>query len=188
MSQEKIIPVKMLVFSALFAACIAIGSYIAIPFGPIPFVLSNFFIFLASLLLGSKWGLLSVSIYLLCGIIGLPVFSQGGAGIAHLLGPTGGYLFGYLFAVWTGGFIAERGKYSILRSGIAVIVAALLIYVVGVPWLKIQTGMTWDKALLAGMIPFLIPDGIKIIAAILIQKAIRPVWNLYMSDRKNAGN
>ena len=115
MKQENPEQLRMLIFSALFAAFIAIGAHIIIPIGPVPFVLSNFFVFLAALLLGHKWGVLSVSIYLLCGIIGLPVFSKGGAGIAHLLGPTGGYLCAYIPAVWAGGMISKNNTLSLIH-------------------------------------------------------------------------
>lgn len=174
----------MLVLSALFAACMAIGAYIIIPIGPVPLVLTNFFVILAALFLGGKWGLASTGIYLLCGIIGLPVFSKGGAGIVHLLGPTGGYLIGYLPAVWTGGIISEKGNYSLLKSTAAAIATALLIYGFGVPWLKIQMGMTWKNAFLAGMVPFLIGDGIKIIAAMAVRKALQSEWDMFIKAER----
>jgi biotin transport system substrate-specific component len=172
--------VKYIVLSSLFSACMAIGSYIIIPFVPVPIVLSNFFVLLAALLLGSKWGCISVGIYLLCGVAGLPVFSRGSAGIAHLLGPTGGYLFGYLPAVLAGGYISQKGKYSLLKSTAGAVAAAFLIYGAGVPWLKIQSGMTWGNALLAGMVPFLLPDGIKIAAAVAARHTLHPWWDNFI--------
>lgn len=180
MKQKKTTSLIMPVLSALFAASIAIGAYIIIPFNPVPFVLSNFFVLLAALFLGSKWGLVSVGLYLLCGTMGLPVFSKGGAGIAHLLGPGGGYLFGFLPAVWAGGFISERGGYSMIKSIPAATVATLLIYVCGIPWLKVQTGMTWGNALIAGMLPYLFFDSIKAGAAVAARKALNPVWSHFM--------
>jgi biotin transport system substrate-specific component len=175
----------MLVFSSLFTALIALGSYAAIPIGPVPIVLSNFFILLAALFLGNRWGLLSVSVFLLCGAVGLPVFSGGGAGITHLIGPKGGYLFAYLPAVWLAGFVSEHGKPSIIRESVALVIASLVIYAVGVPWLKLQTGIPWDRAVLAGMVPFLIPDAIKIAAALMIHHVIRPSWELFIRPLEN---
>jgi biotin transport system substrate-specific component len=180
MKSDKPVPLKMIVFSALFAALIAMGSYAAIPIGPVPIVLSNFFLLLAALFLGSKWGLLSVSVFLLCGAIGLPVFSGGGAGIAHIMGPRGGYLFAYLPAVWLAGFISEHGKPSIIRKSIGLVIASLVLYTVGVSWLKFQTGILWDRAFLTGMVPFLIPDTIKITAALVIYHVMRPAWELFI--------
>jgi len=178
----------MVVLSALFAAGMAIGGYISIPIGPVPVVLYNLFIFLAALLLGSKWGLLSVAVYLLCGSLGFPVFSGGGAGLAHLLGPTGGFLLGFLPAVWIGGFISEKGEYSILKSTIALVISALVVYACGVPWLKFSTRITWGEAFLAGMAPFLVIDAIKIAAAVIVQKAINPVWRFFITGQRNDQN
>lgn len=167
---------QMTVYSSLMAALIAVGAYIAVPVGPVPIVLQNLFVMLAGLLLGSRWGLASVGVYLLAGICGLPVFSGGGAGLGHLVGPTGGYLLGYLPAVFFIGFISERSK-SIPVHLIALIGGCALVYTFGVIWLKVVTGMSFDKALAVGMFPFLIGDVIKIVAALFIAKAISPVIN-----------
>lgn len=78
---------QMTVYSSLMAALIAVGSFIAVPIGPVPIVLQNLFVMLAGLLLGSRWGLASVGLYLLAGVCGLPVFSGGGTGIGHFFGP-----------------------------------------------------------------------------------------------------
>ncbi len=99
---------RMTVYASLLAALMAVGAYIAVPIGPVPIVLQNLFILLAGLLLGSKWGLASVAVYLLAGALGLPVFSGGTGGIARFAGPTGGYLLAYLPAVYLIGFISER--------------------------------------------------------------------------------
>ncbi|RLC01276.1 MAG: biotin transporter BioY, partial [Deltaproteobacteria bacterium] len=85
---------RMTVYASLFAALIAAGAYISVPIGPVPIVLQNLFVFLAGLLLGSKWGLACVGVYLLAGACGLPVFAGGTGGIARFAGPTGGYLLG----------------------------------------------------------------------------------------------
>ena len=98
----------MTAFASLFAALTAVGAYIAIPIGPVPIVLQNFFVYLTGLLLGSKWGATSVAVYLLAGICGLPVFAGGRGGIGHIIGPTGGYLIGFLPAVFVIGFIKEK--------------------------------------------------------------------------------
>ena len=97
-----------IVFTALFAAFTAAGAFIAIPIGPVPIVLQNLFAVLAGLILGSLMGSASVALYLLAGILGLPVFAGGTGGIARFAGPTGGYLPGYLLAALTAGLIAGR--------------------------------------------------------------------------------
>jgi biotin transport system substrate-specific component len=165
---------QMTVYSSLMAALIAVGAFIAVPVGPVPIVLQNLFVMLAGLLLGSKWGLASVSLYILAGICGLPVFSGGGAGLGHFFGPTGGYLIGYLPAVLVIGLTSEKTASMSLRV-VALVAGAALVYLFGVSWLKIVTGMSVMKAMTVGMFPFLIGDAIKIVAALFIAKALYPM-------------
>ena len=104
---------KMTVYTALFVALIAMGAFIAIPIGPVPIVLQNMFVLLAGIILGPVWGLACVSIYLLIGLAGLPVFAGGTSGIGKLFGPTGGYLIAYLPAVFVAGAISKGLKKTI---------------------------------------------------------------------------
>src|SRR4030067_426903 len=99
---------RWIVLSSLMAALMAVGAYIHVPIGPVPIVLTNLFVLLSGLLLGSRWGLASAAIYLLVGAIGMPVFYGGKGGLAHILGPTGGYLFGFLLCACVAGFYSER--------------------------------------------------------------------------------
>jgi len=172
----------MTVYSGLMAALIAVGAYIAVPIGPVPIVLQNMFVMLTGLLLGSRWALASVGIYLLAGICGLPVFSGGGAGLGHLLGPTGGYLVSYLPAVFVIGFISERSGHIFLRL-VALLLGCVLVYLFGVSWLKIATGMSAQKAITIGMLPFLIGDAVKIAAAIAVSKALLPIIQKSVAGR-----
>lgn len=173
---------RMIVFASLLAALMAAGAFLAIPIGPVPIVMQNMFVFLAGLLLGSRWGLASVAVYLLAGACGLPVFAGGMGGIGRLVGPTGGYLVGYLPAVFLLGFISEKASARIAFDVVAMICGTIVLYACGVSWLKILTGMTWAKALAVGMYPFLIGDALKIAAAALIAKALRPVVRLAGSE------
>ena len=166
---------RMIVFASLLAALMAAGAYLAIPIGPVPIVMQNMFVFLAGLLLGSRWGLASVAVYLLAGACGLPVFAGGLGGIGRIVGPTGGYLIGYLPAVFIMGYISGKGNAHIGYDVLAMICGTVVLYACGVTWLKILTGMSWSKALAAGMYPFLVGDALKIAAAALIAKALRPV-------------
>ena len=159
------------------AALTAAGAFIAIPIGPVPIVLQNLFVFLSGLLLGSIWGLASVGVYLLAGLVGLPVFAGGIGGIGHFAGPTGGYLIGFLPAVFITGIISEKGKEKVVFDVIGMLCGATVVYVFGVLWLKMVTGMTFAKTLTVGMYPFLPGDVLKIAAAVPIVKAIRPVIN-----------
>jgi biotin transport system substrate-specific component len=165
------------VYASLMAALTAVGAFIAIPIGPVPIVLQNFFIILTGLLLGSRWGLASVGIYLLAGVCGLPIFAGGTGGIGRLIGPTGGYLLGYLPAVFLMGMISEKEENRIVRDVAAAVCGTLVVYACGVTWLRILTGMTWAKAFAVGMFPFLLGDALKIAAAVPVAKTLRPIVN-----------
>lgn len=165
----------MSVYASLMAALVAMGAYAVVPIGPVPVVLQNLFVLLAGLLLGGRWGLVSVGIYLLVGAVGLPVFAEGKGGMAHLLGPRGGYLFGFATAACLAGFVSERGHSRMAFDGLAVILGTIVVYACGVPWLKMQTGMSWQKAWTVGMLPFILPDVVKATAALFLARALRPL-------------
>ncbi len=168
---------RMTVYASLMAAMIAAGAYLAIPIGPVPIVLQNLFVFLSGLLLGSRWGFASVAVYILVGACGLPIFSIGRGGIGHILGPTGGYLMGFLPAVYVIGLISDKGGHRVVFDVIAMVCGGIIVYACGVTWLKILTGMTLLKTLAVGMYPFILGDALKIIVAVPIAKALRPVIN-----------
>ena len=169
---------RMTVYASLFAALTAVGAFLAIPIGPVPIVLQNMFVYLAGLLLGARWGLASVGVYLLAGACGLPVFAGGLGGLGRLIGPTGGYLIGYLPAVFLIGKISERVQPRMVYDVLAMICGTLILYACGVSWLKIVSGMPPAKALAVGMYPFLIGDALKIAAAAVIARALRPVLRI----------
>ena len=166
--------IRQTVYTSLMAALIAAGAYLAIPIGPVPIVLQNLFVFLAGLLLGARWGLACIGIYLLAGICGLPVFAGGTGGIGRLVGPTGGYLLGYIPAIAAIGWLSAKGRQKTVTDYLALIVGALLVYAFGVPWLQVVTGMPWQKTLMVGMVPFLPGDIIKIIVAVPMARILRP--------------
>jgi biotin transport system substrate-specific component len=166
---------RWVVLASLMAALTAVGAYIHIPIGPVPIALSTLFVLLSGLLLGSRWGLVSMALYLLVGAIGIPVFAGGKGGLVHFFGPTGGYLLGYVLASWITGFISERSRGILIWEILAVIAGSLTIYGLGVPWLKIATQISWPKALMLGMVPFLIGDAVKASVALMLARAVRPI-------------
>jgi biotin transport system substrate-specific component len=166
---------RWMVLASLMAALTAVGAYIHVPIGPVPIVLSTLFSLLSGLLLGSRWGLASMGLYLLVGAIGIPVFAGGKGGFAHFFGPTGGYLFGYVLAAWITGFISEHSRGLLSLDILAVLVGSLAIYGLGVPWLKMVTQMSWAKTLMVGMAPFLIGDAIKAAVAVVLARSVRPI-------------
>jgi biotin transport system substrate-specific component len=172
--------------TALFAALIAAGGFIAVPVGPVPLVLQNLMVLLAGMILGPLMGGAAVGLYLVAGILGLPVFAGGSAGIARFAGPTGGFLVGYLFMALSAGAIlgrpgAGRGKAPPLPRCIAAAAAGILVvYIPGILWLRFgPTRLSWAKALFAGAgalpFPFVFfaGDALKGIAAVLIAPRLR---------------
>ncbi len=173
--------------ACVFAALISVGAYIAVPLPgtPVPIVLQNLFIMLAALLLGPRWGLAAVLLYLAMGALGLPVFSGGTGGIARFAGPTGGYLLGYLPATFAMGAIsAAGGRRRWWRDLLALLVGTAVIYAVGVPWLKTAIRGSWAKALTGGLLPFIPGDALKIAVAVPLAGRIAPIVERVMPRRE----
>ncbi len=177
------VQLRMTVYSALMAALIAAGAFVSIPIGPVPIVLQNMFVLIAAVLLGRNWGFACVAIYLLAGAIGLPVFASGKGGFAHFAGPTGGYLLSYMIVAVQAGWMADIFKKKLadkplglmISDFITMLIGSAIIYAVGVPWLKTMAKLPWEKAFALGMFPFVPGDLLKIVAATLIVRIVRPL-------------
>lgn len=148
--------------AALFVALITVGSYLVIPlpFSPVPVALQSGFVLLAGVALAPTWAFTAVGSYLLLGALGLPLFAGGTGGLGHILGPTGGYLLGYLPAAVVTSFLAGRSLWS---KGSATIIGTAVIYAAGVPWLGMVQGLSPAQAVSLGMLPFLPGDILKVI-------------------------
>jgi biotin transport system substrate-specific component len=163
---------------ALFAAFIAAGAFISIPlpFSPVPVVMQNLFSLLAGLVLGPFLGGGAVGLYLLAGLTGAPVFAGASGGIARLLGPTGGFLAGYLLSALCTGLICGQPRRGadlpLWRLILAVTAGFLVIYAPGLLRLRFALG-SWGKALTAGFIPFIAGDVLKGVLAVLIAPRLR---------------
>lgn len=168
--------IRMTVYVALFTALIIVGGYISvpIPIGPVPISLASGFVMIAGLFLGFKWGLASVALYLSLGLLGLPVFANGTAGLAVLFGPTGGFLCGYLLLAAAVGFISDRGKHATIANLIGLVTGKILLYAVGVLWLKAVLHLGWPGAVAAGLTPFIPGAVIKIIVVSALARALLP--------------
>lgn len=165
----------MMVFASLFAALTAAGAYIQvpIPFSPVPVTLQVFFVLLAGSMLKSKWGGLSMIVYTLLGIAGLPVFAGGSSGIGVLLGPTGGYIVGFILAAYIIGKLSERAGGNAARSGFLInalnmSTGVLVIYACGISQLMLMADMGLGAALALGVIPFLPGEIVKTAVAAYI--------------------
>jgi biotin transport system substrate-specific component len=166
--------VILIVLGALFMAALA-QIEIPLPFTPVPITGQTFGVLLVGAALGSKRGAASLASYLMLGIFGLPFFAGGAHGIGILIGATGGYLIGFVISAYIIGLLAERGlERSVYTSIIPFLVGTVIIYVCGVAWLAVFLG-NFGKALAGGLLPFLVGDAIKLVAASL---ALPAAWKL----------
>lgn len=152
-------------------ASIVLGLFahlaIPLPFTPVPIVLQSSLILLLSVLLGPKRAVASVAAFLAQGAVGFPVFANGTAGLAKFVGPTGGYLIGYLAASFIVSSLIELFKTrSLLHSFYAMAAGQFAIYALGVAWLS--TFLGFSQAILLGVVPFLIGDAIKMFLALKV--------------------
>lgn len=153
--------------------CIIGPLSIPLPFTPVPIVLTNLIIYLSCCILGAKKGTLSVLIYILIGLIGLPVFSGFAGGFSKLAGPTGGYLIGYFFCAIITGLFVEKFEDKIYMYAIGMILGTLLCYTFGTIWLAKQMNSTFVQAFSIGVLPYIIGDSLKILFGTLLGFKIR---------------
>ena len=157
--------VRNLVLVVGGAAFVGLAAQIAIPlpFTPVPLTLQTFAVLLTAAALGSMRGVLSMTVYVIAGMVGVPWFAEGTSGIAA---PSFGYILGFVLAAFIVGRIAERGATrSAGRTAGLMIIGNVVIYAVGVTWLKFAVGIDWATAIALGLTPFLLGDAIKIAAA-----------------------
>ncbi len=154
---------------------VALAAQIALPlpFSPVPVTAQTLAVLLVGVVLGARRGAAALLLYLAQGALGLPVFAAGGAGLPHLLGPTGGYLVGFVLAAALMGNLATRGwDRHPLHTAIAMLLGNAVIYAVGLPWLALFVGP--DRALPLGLYPFVVGDLIKLaLATVLLPAAWR---------------
>jgi biotin transport system substrate-specific component len=149
---------RLLAEPATFVALMAAGAWVAIPVGPVPVTLQTFFLLLAAPVMKRR-AVIPAAVYLLLGCAGLPVFHAGLAGIGVLLGPSGGFLVGFLPAAGVAGLAYETRSRGVRIAGLAA--ATAVIYACGVAWLLASAGLTLPAALLVGVLPFLPGDALK---------------------------
>lgn len=156
------------------SAVIGLGAQVSVPMIPVPMTLQTLAVVLVGLTVGSRLGVAAVAAYLAQGAAGLPVFAGGMAGAHLLVGPTGGFLVGFLAIAWLAGFAAERG---LARGFVATLIVSVLalasVYVPGVLWLQAVTPLDLNGAIAAGALPFLLGDAVKALIAAL---AVTGAW------------
>lgn len=168
-----VLPVRQLCSIALMSALMCLLGPLSIPIGPVPISVMTLIIYLTLYALGMKMGTISCIIYLLLGFVGVPVFAGYTGGAAKLLGPTGGYLVGYIFLMLVGGFIMEKIAFKRILSMAGTIVGTAVLYVFGTIWFVILMKCDVAYALSACVVPFLIGDFAKIVLAELVGQELR---------------
>ena len=176
-----------IVYTGIFAVLLAICSWIALP-TMIPFTLQTFGVFLTLLLLGGRQGTIAIAIYLLLGIVGIPVFSNFAAGAGYLLGNTGGYAMGFLLI----GLIYRlfekiSGQKTIFKS-ISLLLGLIICYAFGTLWfllISMNAGSSYSFMTVLSMcvLPFILPDLCKLFFAFALSRRLKPL--LKTDDRKS---
>ena len=169
---------KIISIAILGTLLLAISAKIKIPFYPVPMTMQTFIVIFLGIILGSKIGLLTISLYLFEGIFGLPVFAgtpEKGIGLVYFTGPTMGYLIGFLVAVYFAGtFKYEKG---LINTFIKLIFSVSFIYILGLIWLGTLIG--WDKPVFKlGAQPFLLAELFKILLLLFLMPILLKVKKL----------
>ena len=165
---------KYFLIAILGSILLTISAKIKIPFYPVPMTMQTFVVLFLGISFGYKVGVATILLYLLEGIVGLPVFSNSpekGIGIAYFVGPTMGYLIGFIFACFLAGYFKYNSNYLI--NFLKILVSTSIIYIFGIIWLGTLIG--WDKPILQlGVFPFLLAEFFKmLLLTLLIKKVIR---------------
>ena len=157
---------------ALMAALMCIFGPMSVPIGPVPVSLTNLVIYFTVYLIGMKGATVSYLIYMLLGVVGLPVFSGYTGGIAKLAGPTGGYLVGFILLALISGIVLEKTNRNIVWSFVGMVAGTAIAYLFGTVWFVIQAQCTVGYALSVCVMPFISFDLLKMVIAIALGKVV----------------
>ena len=161
--------IARVVGASLFVACCARVS-LPLPFTPVPLTLANFGVLVVGLLLGARLGFVALSLYLIEGATGLPVFSPTGpGGLAQLIGPTGGFLLAYPLAAAVAGGIAASGMPTLRRTTAAAVLAEIVLFAGGISWLAVLTH-SFSQAVQFGLYWFVFAEVIKVMLAAVVAR------------------
>lgn len=166
-------PLYTMTACALMAALMCVLCPISLPIGPIPISLSILVVIITTMVLGTWRALVSYTVYLLLGAVGMPVFSGFQGGLAKLAGPTGGYLVGFFLIIVIGGIVMELTKGNLLLTMLAVAVGVAADYVLGTAWFMLQTESTLAHALEVCVYPFIPVDLAKILVGVLFGRLVK---------------
>jgi len=177
---------RMMIVTALFAAIISILAQVSIPLPlGVPITGQTLAIGLAATILGSRFGTLSALLYLIIGAIGVPVFAQLTGGLGIIVGPTGGFLVGFIPTTFIMGYYLEKTSFTIRNALIANIIGMFITLFFGTAWLKVVAELSWTAAFAAGFTPFIIGGFIKAIIAawvgIIVRERLKTANLLYVT-------
>ena len=171
-TEKRKITTQQMALVAIMTALTCILAPFSLPIGPVPISLTNLVIYFSLYLLGWKLGTLSYVIYLLIGLVGVPVFSGFTAGPAKLFGPTGGYLIGFIPMAIIAGIVIDKFSQRWIQI-LGMIVGTAICYAFGTAWFCVQAGYTVSAALAVCVIPFIPADLIKMVIAMIVGPEIR---------------
>ncbi len=165
--------IKEMVGAALFSAIICVTAIITIPIGAVPITLSLFGVFTSAALQKPKSAILSISVYIILGLIGIPVFSSFGSGLGYLTGPTGGFIFAYpiMTAIVSCASRICKKYYTLLP--ISMVIALIICYIFGVVWYCMVSEVDFISAVLVCIVPFFVFDILKIIVSSAVVFAVK---------------
>ncbi|HDQ08363.1 MAG TPA: biotin transporter BioY [Methanoculleus sp.] len=161
---------QLVALTATFVALITVGAWISIPLPPVPLTLQTFFVLLAGVIM-KRYAAIPAVLYLVLGALNVPVFHNALAGIGVILGPTGGFLIGFIPAALIAGLAYEQKKRILRITGL--VAATATIYAFGVFWLSFSAGISIAQAVLIGAVPFLAGDFLKGIAVYSIGERVQ---------------
>lgn len=159
--------------TAIFAAILCVLAPLSLPIGPIPISLATLIMYLAAVILVPKLSTMSVVVYILLGLVGLPVFSGYAGGVGKIAGPTGGYIIGYIPMAFIAGYITHKFIDKKYMAVVGMVAGTAVLYLIGTIWFVAQMKCEVGYALSVCVVPFLLGDAIKIVVATVLGIAVR---------------
>ena len=160
--------VSQIAVIGVMTAATCVLAPLSLPIGPVPISLTNLVIYFSLYTLGTMKGTISYLVYLLLGLVGLPVFSGFTSGPGKLFGPTGGYLIGFIFLALIQGFAMKYFDRKLIPTIIGMLIGMAVCYIFGTVWLAKLMSLSFKEGLFMGVIPYLPGDAVKIIIAVIV--------------------
>lgn len=174
-TQKPLLTLKQITLAGLMTAvfCLLGPLSLNIPISPVPISLGMLALYFVTSVLGMKLGTFSVLAYILLGLAGLPVFTGFTGGAGKLLGPTGGYIIGYIFMALICGFFVDKWGNNLIMEILGMVLGTAVCYLFGTIWLAYLASYTFYQALAAGVLPYIPVDVVKLAIALLVGRQIR---------------